>query len=130
MSYRELRTFAEVMRALGYPRPISLENFRQPNFALVADVLYWLALRYDPTLKIPDDIDTEAQRVHFLAAATAALASKARIQVKAKSLYAADGRAVKELLKVALVLHSAVRAMAEAEAQRPRTSACRSRRRT
>ena len=32
--------------------------------------------------------------MHFLAAATAALASKARIQVKAKSLYAADGRAV------------------------------------
>jgi clusterin-associated protein 1 len=52
MSYRELRTFAEVMRSLGYPRPISLENFREPNFALVADVLYWLVLRYDPTSKL------------------------------------------------------------------------------
>jgi hypothetical protein len=34
--------FTEMMRALGYPRPISMENFRNPNFELVADVLRWL----------------------------------------------------------------------------------------
>lgn len=38
--------FTEIMRALGYPRLISIENFRQPNFELVADCLYWLVLRY------------------------------------------------------------------------------------
>ena len=32
MSYRELRNYTEIMRALGYPRLISLENFRKPNF--------------------------------------------------------------------------------------------------
>lgn len=37
--------FTEIMRALGYPRLISIENFRQPNFELVADCLYWLVLR-------------------------------------------------------------------------------------
>jgi clusterin-associated protein 1 len=46
MSFRELRNFCEMMRALGYPRLISMENFRKPNFELVADILYWLALRY------------------------------------------------------------------------------------
>ena len=40
MSFRELRDFTEVMRFLGYPRIVSVENFRTPNFALVADALY------------------------------------------------------------------------------------------
>ncbi len=48
MSYRELRNFCEIMRALGYNRLISLENFRKPNFELVADILFWLAQRFDP----------------------------------------------------------------------------------
>ncbi len=37
--------FTEIMRALGYPRLISMENFRLPNFELVADCLYWLVQR-------------------------------------------------------------------------------------
>ena len=80
MSHRELRAFAEIMRVLGYPRLLSLDNFRSPNFALVADLLYWLVQRYEPGVKVPDDIDTEAQRVLFLAAAAAVMSSKARIQ--------------------------------------------------
>lgn len=38
--------FVEVMKDLGYPRLISLDSFRQPNFELVADCLYWLFQRY------------------------------------------------------------------------------------
>ena len=34
MSYRDLRSLTEMMRALGYPRLISLENFRQVLFKL------------------------------------------------------------------------------------------------
>lgn len=34
------------MRALGYPRLISMENFRTPNFTLVAEILTWLVKRY------------------------------------------------------------------------------------
>jgi clusterin-associated protein 1 len=82
-----------------------MENFRTPNFPLVADTLYWLVLRYDPTSKIPEDIDTEQHRIVFLTSVAQVLANKARILVKTKNLYAADGRAVKELLKIAKVLY-------------------------
>ncbi len=84
---------------------LQMENFRTPNFPLVADALYWLVLRYDPMAKVPEDIDTEAHRVEFVMAATMAMHAKARIQLKAKNIYAADGRAVKELLKIAKVLY-------------------------
>ena len=45
-----------------------MDNFRTPNFPLVADIMFWLVLRYDPAAKLPDDIDTEGQRVAFLTA--------------------------------------------------------------
>ncbi len=48
-----------MMRALGYPRLISLENFRQPNFQLVAEMLSWLVKRFEPTADLPSEIDTE-----------------------------------------------------------------------
>jgi len=38
--------FTEMMRGLGYTRLISMENFRTPNFPLVAEVLAWLVKRY------------------------------------------------------------------------------------
>jgi len=47
------------MRQLGYPRPVSIENFKLPNFELVADILYWFAVRYDPESHIQYNIDTE-----------------------------------------------------------------------
>lgn len=37
--------FVEIMKALGYPRLISLDSFRLPNFELVADCLFWLFQR-------------------------------------------------------------------------------------
>lgn len=64
MSYRDLRSetfvtnllyflhlscftldFTEMMRALGYPRLISMDNFRSPNFPLVSEILQWLVRR-------------------------------------------------------------------------------------
>jgi clusterin-associated protein 1 len=66
MSYRELRNFCETMRALGYHRNISIENFRDPNFELVADILYWFAQRYDPKMDISDEIEDEKDRVAFV----------------------------------------------------------------
>ncbi len=85
-----------------------MENFRTPNFPLVADALYWLVLRYDPSAKVPEDIDTEAHRVQFVTAAALAMQAKGRVQLKTKNIYAADGRAVKELLKIAKVLYRSV----------------------
>lgn len=79
MSYRELRNFTEILRSLGYHRNISIENFRDPNFELVADILYWFALRYDPKADITDDIDTRDDRVKFIRQVCQLFASKARI---------------------------------------------------
>ena len=108
MSYRELRNFTEILRALGYGRNISMENFREPNFALVADILYWFALRYDPKADISDDIDEREHRVKFIKQVCTLFASKARITLNPKRLYEAQGLAVKEMLKIAQMMYKAM----------------------
>ncbi|XP_040212498.1 clusterin-associated protein 1 [Rana temporaria] len=109
MSYRDLRNFTEMMRALGYPRLISMENFRSPNFPLVAEVLIWLVKRYEPHTVIPMDVDTEQDRVFFIKAIAQFMATKAHIKLNTKKLYQADGYSVKELLKVTTVLYNAMK---------------------
>ena len=59
MSYRDLRSLTEMMRALGYPRLISIENFRSPNFQLVSEMMGWLVKRFDPNADLPTEVDTE-----------------------------------------------------------------------
>lgn len=107
MSFRELRNLTEMLRALGYPRPVSMENFRKPNFELVSDMLYWMVKKYDPSAHVGEEIDTEDDRIEFLAQVVAEMQAKARLRLNAKKLYAADGFAVKELLKLARVLYEA-----------------------
>ncbi|XP_032896592.1 clusterin-associated protein 1 isoform X2 [Amblyraja radiata] len=109
MSFRDLRNFTETMRALGYPRLISMENFRTPNFPLVAEILIWLVKRYEPQTDIPTDVDTEQDRVFFTKAVAQFMATKAHIKLNTKKLYQADGYAVKELLKVTTVLYNAMK---------------------
>jgi clusterin-associated protein 1 len=109
MSYRELRNFTEIMRALGYPRLISMENFRKPNFELVADILYWMVKLYDPETTVNDRVEFENERVQFLTSIASTLASKARLKLNTKKLYASDGRAVQELLKLATLLYKATK---------------------
>lgn len=113
MSYRELRNFTERMKALGYPRIISMDNFRTPNFELVADILYWLLKRYDPNAKntqgkeIVDDIETESQRVAFVRDTCQLFSTKARLKINAKKVYGSDGLAARELLKIAEMMYQA-----------------------
>jgi clusterin-associated protein 1 len=52
-----------MMRALGYNRLISMENFRQPNFALVAEILVWLTHRFEPDADIHTEFQSEEDRV-------------------------------------------------------------------
>ena len=59
MSYRDLRSLTEMMRALGYPRLISIENFRSPNFQLVSEMMAWLVKRFEPNADLPTEVDTE-----------------------------------------------------------------------
>ncbi|XP_027657675.1 clusterin-associated protein 1 isoform X5 [Falco biarmicus] len=108
MSFRDLRNFTEMMRALGYPRLISMENFHTPNFMLVSEVLLWLVKRYEPQTDIPPDVETEQDRVFFIKAVAQFMATKAHIKLNTKRLYQADGYAVKELLKVTSVLYGAM----------------------
>jgi clusterin-associated protein 1 len=118
MSYRELRNFTESLRALGYPRLISMESFRQPNFELVADVLAWLVKRYDPASALEaDQTNSEDQRVQFLKLAQQIVFSKARIRLNAKKLYSADGHAVHELLKLATILRRSMEKRQHLEAE-------------
>lgn len=108
MSFRELRNFCEIMRSLGYHRNISMENFREPNFELVADILYWFSMRYDPKSDISDDIEDEKDRVNFIRSVCQLFASKARITLNPKKLYEAQGFAVKEMLKIASMMYKAM----------------------
>ncbi|XP_065539831.1 clusterin-associated protein 1 isoform X2 [Lathamus discolor] len=97
-----------MMRALGYPRLISMENFHTPNFMLVSEVLFWLVKRYEPQTDIPPDVETEQDRVFFIKAVAQFMATKAHIKLNTKKLYQADGYAVKELLKITSVLYDAM----------------------
>ncbi|XP_028825592.1 clusterin-associated protein 1 homolog isoform X2 [Denticeps clupeoides] len=106
MSFRDLRNFTEMTRALGYPRLISMENFRAPNFPLVAEILIWLVKRFDPQMDIPCDVETESDRVFFIKAVAQFMA---HIKVNTKRLYQADGYAVRELLKMTSLLYGAMR---------------------
>jgi len=113
MSYREIKSFVEKMKALGYSRVISMDNFRTPNFELVADILFWLLKRYDPNARnsqgqeITDDIETEALRVKFVRDSCHLFSTKARVKVNAKKMYASDGLACRELLKIAEMMFKA-----------------------
>ncbi|KAG6927916.1 clusterin associated protein 1 [Chelydra serpentina] len=109
MSFRDLRNFTEMMRALGYPRLISMENFRTPNFMLVSEMLLWLCKRYEPHTDVPSDVETEQDRVFFIKAVAQFMATKAHIKLNTKKLYQADGYAVKELLKITSVLYNAMK---------------------
>lgn len=83
-----------MLRSLNYSRIVSLENFARPNFELVADILYWLAQKYDPQSDISDDINEEKDRVEFMRTVVNLFAVKARIKLNAKKLYQADSEAV------------------------------------
>ncbi|BFZ17815.1 hypothetical protein BsWGS_20854 [Bradybaena similaris] len=109
MSYKDLRNFTEMMRALGFHRLISMENFRTPNFKLVYECLTWLMKRYDPNVDLGIDIDTEQDRVIFIKTFAEFMATKAHIKLNTKKLYGADGYAVKEMLKVTTVLYNAIK---------------------
>ena len=107
MSYRELRNFCEIMRSLNYPRTVSMENFRVANFKLTAEIIFWLVKRFAPKFKLSDNIEDEKARVEFIKTACIFFYQNLKVQLNPKKLYAADGHAVQELLKVAQILYDA-----------------------
>lgn len=105
-TFRDIRYFCEMMRTLGYTRIISLDSFKKPNFELVAEILDWLVLRFDPNAEIPENIETPDQRVKFMLAVTQLFVTKARIKVSPVKLYYADWHALPELIKIASLLYN------------------------
>ena len=89
-----------------------MENFRKPNFELVADILYWMVKLYDPETTISDRVEFENERVEFLTSIASLMAVKARLKLNTKKLYASDGRAVQEMLKIATLLYRATKSVA------------------
>ena len=61
--------------------------------------------RYDPSINISDEIDTEQDRVDFLTSIAQVMLTRARVKLNTRRLYAANGLAVKELLKIANMLY-------------------------
>ncbi|XP_058790323.1 clusterin-associated protein 1 [Phymastichus coffea] len=109
MSYRDLRNFTEMMRVLGYPRLISLSNFRYPNFPLVAEILVWLVKRFDNDTNVPAEHSTEKERVTLICFVAEFMMKSVNIRLDTQKLYMADGNAVKELLKMTSLLYEAQR---------------------
>ncbi|XP_077410147.1 clusterin-associated protein 1-like isoform X2 [Vanacampus margaritifer] len=109
MSFRDLQNFTEMMRALGFPRLISVENFRTPNFTLVAEILIWLAKCYEPQMELATEMNTESDRIFLIKTVAQFMATKAHIKMNTKRLYQADGYAVKEMLKITSVLYNAMK---------------------
>ncbi|CAF0719065.1 unnamed protein product [Adineta steineri] len=109
MTYRDISHLCEMARVLSYPRLISMENFRQPNFRLVAELMSWLVKQYDPLSDVPTDIESEQDRVIFIRTVAQIIATKAHLKLNTKKLYQADGYAVKEILKVITPLYKALR---------------------
>ncbi|RCN42553.1 hypothetical protein ANCCAN_11464 [Ancylostoma caninum] len=88
MSYRELRNLCEMTRAIGYPRILSLENFRTPNFKLVAELLEWIVKRFDPSATISaEQTETEQDRVLFIKQAVLLLLQNSRLKLNPRKLY-------------------------------------------
>lgn len=82
-----------------------MENFRKPNFELVADILYWMIKLYDPNCTISEKVEFENERIEFLTNISMLLLNKSRLKLNNKKLYSADGKAVQELLKFAQLLY-------------------------
>jgi hypothetical protein len=63
--------------------------------------------RYDPDTAIVDDIDTPQERVRFLQDVAQTFLIKGSVKLNIKRLYAADSKAIREILKVANLLYKA-----------------------
>ncbi|UXI18873.1 hypothetical protein NH340_JMT04816 [Sarcoptes scabiei] len=103
-TYHFMRNFIAIMRSLGYPREISIENFRYPNFALMADILVFLLERFDPEAKIEKQIENENERLRFVLSASHLMVNRANLDINVKKLYMADINSVQEMIKLAKLI--------------------------
>jgi clusterin-associated protein 1 len=108
MTFREVRQFAEIVRTLGYPNAVGIDSFDTPNFALMAELLRWLATLYDPDIVVIPELTHEHGRVEFVRSIVQQLAVRSGIRLNPRKLYTSDRFAVRELLKIAAPIYRGV----------------------
>jgi clusterin-associated protein 1 len=108
MTYRELRQFSAIIRSLGYTNPVGIDSFDTPNFALMSDILYWLATLYDPDIMMVPDLASEHGRVEFVRSVVQQLAVRSGLRLNPRRLYPSDRFAVRELLKLAAPIYHGI----------------------
>ena len=98
------------MCTLGYPRAlISIENFKVPHFELVATSSSGSATGTTRTWRSSTRSGRSTTASPSSSRVAEQLLVKARVKLNLKNLYASNGFAVRELLKVATLLHDAHR---------------------
>jgi clusterin-associated protein 1 len=108
MSYHEIKKFTGIMCTLGYPNAVGVDSFDVPNFGLMADLLQWLAVLYDPDIVVLPDLSSEHGRVEFIRTIVQQLAIRSGIRLNPRKLYISDRFAVRELLKLASPIYRGV----------------------
>ena len=103
-----MRQFTEIVRILGYQHSIGIDSFDSPNFALMADLLLWLAKLYDPEIVVLSELTNEHGRVEYVRSIVQQLATRSGIRLNPRKLYAADRFAVRELLKIAAPIYRGI----------------------
>jgi clusterin-associated protein 1 len=110
MTFREIKQFTGIMRTLGYPNSVGIDSFDLPNFGLMADLLQWLGVLYDPDIATLPDLSSEHGRVEFVRTIVQQLAIRSGIRLNPRKLYISDRFAVRELLKLASPIYRGVSA--------------------
>lgn len=103
--YAEL---AGLLTRLKYPLSIPADSFQSPNVELIASILCWLVQMLDPTIPIQTKIGSEDDWSKLLNGIVSELSTRFDICVDMSNLYAADDRAVRELVKVASIIDRAL----------------------
>lgn len=110
MTFREIKQFTEIVRTLGYPKPVGVDSFDTPNFGMMADILQWLCSLFDPDIVILPDLTNESSRVEFIRSVVQQMAIRSGIRMNPRKLYGSDRFAVREMLKVAAPIYKGVAA--------------------
>jgi clusterin-associated protein 1 len=115
MTFREVRQLVDIVRTLGYPTVLGVDSFDTPNFGLMAQLLNWLGLLYDPDMVVIVELSTEAGRVEFVRSIVQQMAIRSGIRLNPRKLYGSDRMAVRELLKIAGPIYRGITAVTEPE---------------
>ncbi|KAF7639862.1 hypothetical protein Mgra_00000782 [Meloidogyne graminicola] len=118
MSFHELKEFTEVLRSLNFPRLVSNENFRYPNFPLMAEILEWTVRKFEPNIRLPKQLDNEQDRILFVKSIVLSLLQKAHVKLNPKNIYQSDGHAVREILPILKLLYKSLKNQKEGENNR------------